>query len=103
VNLYYRLINACPHLIPSLPFHLIFHINHHYGPLLFSPHLVLSFRLQNQQYANRAAGSVRAALKEPLKSKLAVQGQFSYKASTWEAGDQSPKVEIDTLEKAGTV
>eukprot|EP00539_Tryblionella_compressa_P005354 CAMPEP_0178763076 /NCGR_PEP_ID=MMETSP0744-20121128/16931_1 /TAXON_ID=913974 /ORGANISM="Nitzschia punctata, Strain CCMP561" /LENGTH=73 /DNA_ID=CAMNT_0020417893 /DNA_START=41 /DNA_END=262 /DNA_ORIENTATION=+ len=53
------------------------------------------------QYANRAAGSVRAALKEPLKSKLAAEGQFSYKASVWEGGVQGPKVEITSLEQAG--
>ncbi|KAG7358567.1 mitochondrial ATP synthase epsilon chain [Nitzschia inconspicua] len=53
------------------------------------------------QYANRAAGSVRAGLKEPLKSKLAAQGQFSYKVSSWTNGEQSPKIEIDTLDKAG--
>ena len=64
---------------------------------------VLSSRTNEQQYANRAAGSLRAGLKEPLKSKLGAQSTFSYKVSTWEGGEQGPKVEIDTLDKAGTV
>mmetsp|Transcript_2018 Transcript_2018/g.4556 ORF Transcript_2018/g.4556 Transcript_2018/m.4556 type:complete len:106 (+) Transcript_2018:1421-1738(+) len=53
------------------------------------------------QYVNRAAGSVRSAVKEPMKSKLAAQGQFSYQASAWTAGEQGAKAEITALGAAG--
>eukprot|EP00538_Stauroneis_constricta_P005450 CAMPEP_0119558880 /NCGR_PEP_ID=MMETSP1352-20130426/11470_1 /TAXON_ID=265584 /ORGANISM="Stauroneis constricta, Strain CCMP1120" /LENGTH=72 /DNA_ID=CAMNT_0007606371 /DNA_START=36 /DNA_END=254 /DNA_ORIENTATION=+ len=53
------------------------------------------------QYVNRAAVSVRSALKEPAKSKLAAQTEFSYKASSWADGVQSEKVEITSLGAAG--
>ncbi|KAL3938220.1 MAG: hypothetical protein SGBAC_006827 [Bacillariaceae sp.] len=53
------------------------------------------------QYVNRAAGSVRSAVKEPMKSKLAAQGQFSYRASSWTAGAQGVKTEVTTLGAAG--
>eukprot|EP00535_Pseudo-nitzschia_heimii_P010542 CAMPEP_0197175508 /NCGR_PEP_ID=MMETSP1423-20130617/1712_1 /TAXON_ID=476441 /ORGANISM="Pseudo-nitzschia heimii, Strain UNC1101" /LENGTH=71 /DNA_ID=CAMNT_0042624685 /DNA_START=62 /DNA_END=277 /DNA_ORIENTATION=- len=53
------------------------------------------------QYVNRAAGAVRAALKEPMKSQLAPQGQFSYNASAWEAGVQGPKNPVTSLSQAG--
>jgi len=53
------------------------------------------------QYVNRAAVSVRSALKEPAKSKLAVQGEFHYKASAWAAGEQGPKVDVTTFAGAG--
>ncbi|OEU08345.1 hypothetical protein FRACYDRAFT_271807 [Fragilariopsis cylindrus CCMP1102] len=53
------------------------------------------------QYVNRAAGSVRSALKEPMKSKLSAQGEFSYKASAWVDGTQMSKTEITSLSQAG--
>ena len=53
------------------------------------------------QYANRAASSVRSALKEPAKSKLMAQGEFSFKTSTWSAGEQGAKTEITALGGAG--
>ena len=54
------------------------------------------------QYVNRAAGSVRSALKEPAKSKLMAQSEFSYKSSTWAAGEQGAKLEVESLSKAGS-
>jgi hypothetical protein len=53
------------------------------------------------QYVNRAAGSVRTALKEPAKTKLASQDRFSYKAATWTEGSQGVKTEVTKLSKAG--
>eukprot|EP00529_Nitzschia_sp_RCC80_P037798 CAMPEP_0113452314 /NCGR_PEP_ID=MMETSP0014_2-20120614/6783_1 /TAXON_ID=2857 /ORGANISM="Nitzschia sp." /LENGTH=66 /DNA_ID=CAMNT_0000343683 /DNA_START=82 /DNA_END=282 /DNA_ORIENTATION=- /assembly_acc=CAM_ASM_000159 len=49
------------------------------------------------QYVNRAAVSVRGALKEPAKSKLSSQGQFGYKLSQWENGVQGAKKEVHSL------
>jgi hypothetical protein len=57
--------------------------------------------LLSLQYANRAATSVRSALKEPARSKLMAQGEFSYKASSWTAGSQGAKTEVTTLGAAG--
>eukprot|EP00339_Tiarina_fusa_P012336 CAMPEP_0117010612 /NCGR_PEP_ID=MMETSP0472-20121206/9310_1 /TAXON_ID=693140 ORGANISM="Tiarina fusus, Strain LIS" /NCGR_SAMPLE_ID=MMETSP0472 /ASSEMBLY_ACC=CAM_ASM_000603 /LENGTH=73 /DNA_ID=CAMNT_0004713191 /DNA_START=86 /DNA_END=307 /DNA_ORIENTATION=+ len=54
------------------------------------------------QYVNRAAGSVRTALKEPAKSKLAAQGEFSYKIASWQTGVQGEKTLITSLSTAGT-
>ena len=53
------------------------------------------------QYVNRAAGSVRSALKEPMKSKLTAQGAFSYNASVWESGAQGAKERVTSLSQAG--
>mmetsp|Transcript_21862 Transcript_21862/g.54154 ORF Transcript_21862/g.54154 Transcript_21862/m.54154 type:complete len:118 (-) Transcript_21862:205-558(-) len=64
----------------------------------FSP-LTKSDRFK--QYVNRAAGSVRSALKEPMKSKLLAQSEFKYNASAWEAGVQGAKKEVTSLSQAG--
>ena len=53
------------------------------------------------QYVNRAAVSVRSALKEPAKSKLQTANQFSYNAAKWEAGEMGLKEEVAALSKAG--
>ncbi|CAJ1939664.1 unnamed protein product [Cylindrotheca closterium] len=53
------------------------------------------------QYVNRAAGSVRSAVKEPMKSKLAAHGEFSYSAAAWNAGVQGAKTEVTVLGAAG--
>ena len=53
------------------------------------------------QYVNRAAGSVRSALKEPARTKLAAQDKFSYKAAAWTDGSQGVKTEVTKLSKAG--
>eukprot|EP00934_Nitzschia_sp_Nitz4_P008574 Nitzschia sp. Nitz4//scaffold163_size50693//8773//9153//NITZ4_006982-RA/size50693-snap-gene-0.63-mRNA-1//-1//CDS//3329538013//8564//frame0 len=53
------------------------------------------------QFANRAATSVRSALKEPTKSKLTAANTFSYNKATWAAGEQGVKTEVSTLSKAG--
>jgi len=46
------------------------------------------------QYVNRAASTIRGALKEPAKSRLAVQDEFSFKKSDWSGGVQGPKTEV---------
>ena len=61
----------------------------------------LLFSFHPMQYVNRSAAAVRSALKEPAKSKLAAQNQFSYKVSAWEGGKQGVKTEIHSLANAG--
>ena len=53
------------------------------------------------QYVNRAATAVRGAVNEPLKSKLAQQEIFTYKAAKWEGGVTAPKEEVTALSMAG--
>eukprot|EP00521_Asterionellopsis_glacialis_P005405 CAMPEP_0195266904 /NCGR_PEP_ID=MMETSP0706-20130129/12282_1 /TAXON_ID=33640 /ORGANISM="Asterionellopsis glacialis, Strain CCMP134" /LENGTH=71 /DNA_ID=CAMNT_0040321573 /DNA_START=27 /DNA_END=242 /DNA_ORIENTATION=+ len=55
------------------------------------------------QYVTRASSTLRAALKEPARSKALEQEKFSYNAAKWAAGETSGKTPIDTLKKAGTV
>jgi len=45
---------------------------------------------------------MRAALKEPAKSQSMKLEQFTYNASSWEAGVQGAKTEINVLGKAGS-
>jgi hypothetical protein len=52
--------------------------------------------LKKKKYVNKAASSVRGALKEPAKRKAMAQEAFSYKVSSWEQGVQSPKVKMGT-------
>lgn len=49
------------------------------------------------QYVNRAAGSIRGALKEPAKRKALAQNSYYYKKSVWENGNQGPKTEVGAL------
>jgi Mitochondrial ATP synthase epsilon chain len=55
------------------------------------------------QYVNKAASTVRGALKEPAKRQAMAQEVFSYKVSPWEGGSQGPKTLINELKGAGTV
>jgi hypothetical protein len=43
------------------------------------------------QYVTKAASTVRAALKEPAKSKAIAQESFSFNKSTWTDGKQGAK------------
>ena len=43
------------------------------------------------QYVTKAASTVRAALKEPAKSKATAQESFSFNKSTWTDGKQGAK------------
>eukprot|EP00527_Entomoneis_sp_CCMP2396_P000411 CAMPEP_0198146242 /NCGR_PEP_ID=MMETSP1443-20131203/28307_1 /TAXON_ID=186043 /ORGANISM="Entomoneis sp., Strain CCMP2396" /LENGTH=67 /DNA_ID=CAMNT_0043810131 /DNA_START=55 /DNA_END=258 /DNA_ORIENTATION=- len=49
------------------------------------------------QYVNKAAGSIRSALKEPAKRKAMAQDKYYYKKSTWTAGEMGPKTECGAL------
>lgn len=49
------------------------------------------------QYVNKAASTIRGALKEPAKSRLLAQDQFSFKKANWEGGVQGPKTDISNL------
>jgi len=64
---------------------------------------LLLFSFFVRQYINKSASVVRSALKEPAKRKAMAEERFSYKASTWEAGQQGTKTEITTLTGAGSV
>ena len=50
---------------------------------------------------NKAASTIRGALKEPAKRKAMAQDSVSYNASVWEAGHQGPKVHVTSVEAAG--
>jgi hypothetical protein len=57
--------------------------------------------LLSLQYVNKAATSMRGALKEPAQRKAMEQEAFAYKVSTWQDGKQSPKVPVDVLAQSG--
>lgn len=64
---------------------------------MIEPHNLFVF----PQYVNRAAGSVRSALKEPAKSKLMAASDFSYSAAVWQGGNMGAKSNVKSLSKAG--
>lgn len=49
----------------------------------------------------RASSTLRAALKEPARSKAMAQEKFGYNASKWSDGMIGEKAKIDALGKAG--
>jgi len=51
-------------------------------------------------YVTRATGTLRSALKEPLKSKAMAGGSLSYNRSVWNAGEMGEKKLVEALEKA---
>jgi hypothetical protein len=53
------------------------------------------------QYVNKAASTMRSALKEPAKRQAMTQEVFSYKKSSWEGGNQGPKTLVQSLKDAG--
>eukprot|EP00574_Skeletonema_japonicum_P007037 CAMPEP_0201725626 /NCGR_PEP_ID=MMETSP0593-20130828/8974_1 /ASSEMBLY_ACC=CAM_ASM_000672 /TAXON_ID=267983 /ORGANISM="Skeletonema japonicum, Strain CCMP2506" /LENGTH=70 /DNA_ID=CAMNT_0048217047 /DNA_START=23 /DNA_END=235 /DNA_ORIENTATION=- len=53
------------------------------------------------QYVTKASSTVRAALKEPAKSKALAQETFSYNKSIWSNGEQGAKQLTDTLAAVG--
>ena len=71
------------------------HIHHHFQ-FLSPSHLT-----HRQQFVTRASSTVRAALKEPAKSKAMAQESFTYNSSKWAAGEQGDKVAVSALGKAG--
>ncbi|KAL7443878.1 hypothetical protein ACHAXH_007732 [Discostella pseudostelligera] len=53
------------------------------------------------QYVTKASSTVRAALKEPAKSKAMAQEGFVFNRSHWTNGKQGEKSLIDGLKKVG--
>ena len=76
-------------------------------PITRHSHTFLSFpptplsTIFTQQFVTRASSTVRAALKEPAKSKAMAQESFTYNSSKWAAGEQGDKVAVSALGKAG--
>ena len=64
-------------------------------------HRIAWHRIGHTQFVTRASSTVRAALKEPAKSKAMAQESFAYNASKWSGGAQGDKVAVDALGKAG--
>ena len=54
-----------------------------------------------KQYVTKASSCVRAALKEPAKTKSLGQEAFAYNKSMWAAGVQGEKAAIDSLKSVG--
>jgi len=54
-----------------------------------------------QQYVTKASSTLRAALKEPAKSKAMAQETFSYNRSVWSNGEQGAKKLTDSLAAVG--
>ena len=55
----------------------------------------------NIQYVTKASSTVRAALKEPAKSKAMAQEAFGYNRSHWTGGEQGGKTMVDALKSVG--
>ncbi|KAL9189870.1 hypothetical protein ACHAXT_009545 [Thalassiosira profunda] len=53
------------------------------------------------QYVTKASSTVRAALKEPAKSKAMAQEAFGYNRSHWTGGEQGGKTKVDALKSVG--
>ncbi|KAL7490542.1 hypothetical protein ACHAWT_000106 [Skeletonema menzelii] len=53
------------------------------------------------QYVTKATSCLRAALKEPAKSKAMTQETFSYNKSVWSNGEQGAKKLTDSLAAVG--
>ena len=68
-------------------------------------HLTLFFfslSLSFPKYVAKASQTLRAALKEPSKSKALLREGFSYNRSLWKEGKQGPKTRIQSLSIAGS-
>jgi len=64
-------------------------------------HSSVSSLLHDMQYVTKASSTVRAALKEPAKSKAMAQEVFSYNRSQWVDGQQGAKTMVDGLKAVG--
>ncbi|KAL3790387.1 hypothetical protein ACHAWO_011602 [Cyclotella atomus] len=53
------------------------------------------------QYVTKASSTVRAALKEPAKSKAMAQEAFSYNKAVWSQGTMGTKTMVDSLKNVG--
>lgn len=53
------------------------------------------------QYVSKASSTLRAALREPARSKAAAQESFAYNRATYAKGVPSQKVKVDQLDAVG--
>ena len=53
------------------------------------------------QYVSKASSTLRAALREPARSKAAAQETFGYNRSQWADGKQGAKTLVDSLGSVG--
>ena len=53
------------------------------------------------QYVNKAASTIRGALKEPAKRQAMANESLSYNSSAWTAGEQGAKSPVTTVAQAG--
>ena len=60
-----------------------------------------AFSIFNPQYVNKAATTMRGALKEPAKVKAMAQEKFTYNSAAWTAGEMGAKTEVSVLSQAG--
>ncbi|KAL7530770.1 hypothetical protein ACHAWF_003510, partial [Thalassiosira exigua] len=58
-------------------------------------------RRRTTQYVTKASSTVRAALKEPAKSKAMAQEAFAYNRSHWTGGTQGEKTMVEALKQVG--
>ncbi|KAF0685000.1 Aste57867_23029 [Aphanomyces stellatus] len=52
------------------------------------------------QYVNKSAAVVRAATKEPLKSKIAARSEVDFAAWKWTQGERGARIDVDSIKKA---
>jgi len=52
------------------------------------------------QYVNKSAAVLRAAVKEPLKSKIESRGTVKFAGFKWEEGVRGQRIEVDSVKKA---
>ncbi|CAB9526239.1 Mitochondrial ATP synthase epsilon chain [Seminavis robusta] len=69
-----------------------------------SPPVTTYWRLAGMsylQYVNKAASTMRGALKEPAKTKAMAQEAFQYNTSVWSGGVQGAKTPVTSMGAAG--
>ena len=68
---------------------------------LSTAHFSTTMSLIPMQYVTKASSAVRAALKEPAKTKAMAQETFSYNRATWSEGTMGAKTLVDGLKAVG--
>ena len=63
--------------------------------------IIVYFSSSRIKYVAKASQTLRAALKEPSKSKASLREGFAYNLSLWKDGKQGAKTRIQSLSKAG--
>ena len=77
-------------LIPLLAWYFNYYVSLTFCPLVFQ-----------LQYVSKASSTLRAALKEPAKSKAMAQETFSYNKAIWSEGTMGTKTLVDGLKSVG--